>query len=90
MAEDRIMLPHKLTLNERSALTMTGVTEVVSFDDGAVVLHTDLGTLVIQGKELQLKTLSLDGGQVAVDGHITALIYEEPRPAGGLLRRLFG
>ena len=89
MAEERIQLPHKLTLNERKALTMTGVTEVVSFDDGAVILKTGLGTLVVQGKDLQLKTLSLDGGQVAVDGHVTALVYEENRPGGGALRRLF-
>lgn len=90
MAEDKLQLPHKLTLNERKNLTMTGVTEVVSFDDGAVILKTSLGTLVIQGRELQLKTLSLDGGQVAVDGHIAALLYEEPRQGGGFWRRLFG
>ena len=90
MAEEKLLLPHKLTLNERKALTMTGVTEVVSFDDSAVVLRTELGTLVIQGKELKLKTLSLDGGQVAVDGHVAALIYEEPRNPGGVLRKLFG
>lgn len=83
-------LPHKLTLNERSNLTMTGVTEVVSFDDSAVVLRTQLGVLTVHGKQLQLKTLSVEGGQVAVDGHITALIYEEPRPEGGFLRRLLG
>lgn len=87
MAEER--LPHKLQLNERRQLTMTGVTEVVSFDDSTVVLQTSLGTLIVQGKELQLKTLSLDGGQVAVDGNISAMTYEEPRPAGGW-RRLFG
>ena len=79
MATENLQFPHKLTLNERKQLTMTGVTEVVSFDDGAVVLHTQLGTLEIQGEELKLKTLSIDGGQVAVDGHICALIYEEPR-----------
>ena len=78
-----IHLPHKLTLNERKQLTMTGVTEVVSFDDTAVVLRTVLGTLEVQGQELQLKTLSIDGGQVAVDGHICALYYEEPRQSGG-------
>lgn len=82
-------LPHKLQLNERRQLTMTGVTEVVSFDDGTVILQTSLGTLIVQGKELQLKTLSLDGGQVAVDGNISSLSYEEPRAAGGW-RRLFG
>jgi len=81
-------LPHKLTLNERKQLTMTGVSEVVSFDDAAVVLNTSLGTLVIQGRDLQLKTLSLDGGQVAVDGTITSLGYEEPRTSGSWLSRL--
>jgi len=89
MADDRMQLPHKLTLNERKNLTVTGVTEVVSFDENAVVVHTALGTLIVQGKDLSLKTLSLDGGQVAVDGHVAALIYEEPR-AGGFMRRLFG
>ena len=83
-------LPHKLQLNERRQLTMTGVTEVVSFDEGAVILQTSLGTLVVQGRELQLKTLSLEGGQVAVDGNISALTYEEPRQSGGWRRRLFG
>lgn len=81
-------LPHKLQLNERQQLTMTGVTEVVSFEDTAVVLQTSLGTLVIQGRELQLKTLSLDGGHVAVDDTVCSLVYEEPRQPGGW-RRLF-
>lgn len=88
MTPEKIQLPHKLTLNERKNLTMTGVTEVVSFDDTSVVLHTGLGTLEVQGQQLQLKTLSIDGGQVAVDGHISALYYEEPRPAGGFWSRL--
>ena len=88
MAEER--LPHKMTMNERRELTMTGVTEVVSFEESSVVLRTSLGTLMVHGRELQLKTLSLDGGQVAVDGHISALVYEEPRQEGGWLRRLLG
>lgn len=86
MAENQ--LPHKLCLNERRELTMTGVTEVVSFEENAVVLHTGLGTLIVQGKDLQLKTLSLEGGQVAVEGTVSALIYEEPRVGGW--RRIFG
>ena len=80
-------MPHKLQLSERQKLTMTGVTEVVSFDENAVVLQTSLGTLLIQGQGLQLKTLSLEGGQVAVDGTVTSLTYEEPRQ-DGLFRRL--
>ena len=80
-------LPHKLQLNERTSLTMTGVAEVVSFDEKTVVLQTSLGLLVIQGQQLQLKNLTLEGGQVAVEGSIRALSYEEPRQTGW--RRLF-
>lgn len=86
---DSTHLPHKLCLNERKELTMTGATEVISFDDSAVVLRTCLGTLVIQGQDLQLKTLSLEGGQVAVEGSISALTYEESRQ-GSRWRRWLG
>lgn len=88
MGDEKNLLPHRLTLNERRQLTMTGVSEVVSFDDTAVILRTELGTLVIQGEQLQLKTLSLEGGQVAVEGTISALHYEQSRQGGGWLRRL--
>ena len=85
-----IQLPHKLTLQGRSNLSMTGVTEVASFDENAVILHTELGTLIVQGKDLQLKTLSTESGQVIVEGKVSALVYEEPRPAGGFWSRMFG
>lgn len=87
MAEQQI-LPHNLTLNERKKLALTGATEVVSFDEASVVVNTPLGTLVIQGRELQLKTLTENGGNVAVEGYITSLSYEEPRPSGSWLGRL--
>jgi len=90
MAEQKMSLPHKLTLNERKTLTVTGVTEVVSFDETAVIAHTDLGTLVVQGKDLQLKTLLPEGEQVGIEGHISAVIYEEPKATGSLWRRLLG
>lgn len=83
-------LPHKITLDQRQKLAVSGVTEVVSFDETAVVLRTELGTLLVQGRDLQLKTLSVEGGQVAVDGTVSALVYEEPRDRQGWLRRLLG
>ena len=87
MAQEQ--MPHDLTLRQRQKLTMTGVTEVVSFDETAVLLQTGLGTLAVHGQGLQLKQLSTDGGQVCVEGSISALVYEEPRQ-GGWLRRLMG
>ena len=86
MASDLPTL-HKLSLDERKKLTMTGVNEVLRFDDTAVALSTALGNLTVYGQQLQLKSLSLEGGQVAVEGQIAALIYEEPRPAGRFWRR---
>ncbi len=87
MAEEQ--LHHELTLKQRQKLVMSGVSEVVSFEDTAIVLETALGTLVVQGRELRLRTLSVEGGQVAVEGNVSALIYEESRQ-GGWLRRLLG
>ena len=86
---DNLQLPHKLTLNERNKLTLTGVTEVVSFDETLVALHTALGILEIHGQELKLKNLSMEGGQMEVSGRISGLFYEEPRQSGGFWSRLF-
>lgn len=82
-------LPHSLTLEGRQRLTMTGVTEVVRFDEEEVWLRTELGNLLIQGRELKLKTLCPEGGQVEVEGAVAAISYQEPRSPGffrGLLR----
>lgn len=87
MAQEQ--MPHRLALAERERLTVTGVAEVIRFEDTAVVLQTGMGMLTVQGSTLQLKTLSLEGGQVEVEGSISALIYEEPR-GHGWLGRLFG
>ena len=86
---NEIILPHKLTLVGRKELTLTGVTEVIRFDEQAVVLKTGLGLLTVHGQDLHLKNLSLEGGQAAVEGTVSALVYEEPRKTGAL-RRLFG
>lgn len=86
MAQEQ--MPHKLMLNERRDLTVTGVTEVVSFDDALVVLLTELGKLTVHGGSLQLK--QLEGGQVKVEGTVTALVYEENGPGRNFWGRLFG
>ena len=83
-------MPHALALTERKKLTMTGVAEVVSFDETFVVLKTALGTLVVQGTGLQLKQLTPEGGNVTVEGEISALQYEQSRQRGGWAGRLFG
>lgn len=83
---------HSLSLKNREKLTLDGITEVVSFDDGAVVLNTAMGALTVEGEGLHVTKLLLDCGEVAVEGRITALLYAErcERTKGGLFRRFGG
>lgn len=91
MEEKALEQPHKLTLDERKRLTMTGVTDVESFDEEMVVLHTVKGTVVVRGSQLHLQMLSLEGGQVHVDGTVDSLTYEDSTPGGSsFFSRLFG
>ena len=89
MTEQKVF-PHLLSLNERKELTVTGVTEVVSFDEETAVMKTSLGALTVHGRQLQLKNLSTNGGQVEVSGTVSALIYQQNKPTGSWVRRLFG
>ena len=82
------MAEQKLSLEDRSRLTLTGVSHVVRFEEELVVLETDLGTLHVHGRELKLQDLSLEGSRAAVEGQISALIYEESRERG-IWGRLF-
>lgn len=82
--------PHRLVLEGRRKLTMTGVVEVESFDESAIQLTTTRGGVCIRGTGLHLQMLSLDGGQVAVDGTVDAITYEDDTPAVGFFARLFG
>ena len=54
------------------------------------MLQTCMGLLQVQGSGLQLKNLSLEGGQVEVDGTVSSLVYEEARHTGSWVSRLFG
>lgn len=83
------LMPHSLTLKGRKSLSITGVSEVVSVEEDLVAVKTGLGLLVIHGRGLKIRTLNPEGGRVEVDGHVTAMVYEEPKK-GGMMRRLFG
>lgn len=82
--------PHKLVLDEGARLSVTGVSQVLSFDENAVTLETARGLLQVRGKDLKLRALAPEGGQVDIAGQVELLAYEEARPAGGLFRRLWG
>ena len=85
-------LHHRLELEGRERLTVSGVEDVERFDESCIVMSTCVGTLIISGEELHIGKLSLDGGELHVDGHIDAVTYEESAQQRGasLFSRLFG
>ena len=81
--------PNTLILENRSRLSLTGVTDVGSFDEETALVETGLGTLVIRGSGLHMERLSLETGEVTVAGNVDALEYHAARGKSGLLGRLF-
>lgn len=82
---------HRLELDGRERLVVSGVEDVERFDESGIVMSTSAGILTVTGEGLHIGKLSLDGGELHVDGRIDSLAYEEPvLGGGGLLRRLFG
>ena len=90
--DDMIGMQHRLELEGRERLLVTGVEEVERFDEEEIVMNTTAGTLVVGGSRLHIGKLNLDGGELHVDGTIHTLFYEDTPVGsqGGLLRRLFG
>lgn len=82
---------HHLILEDRQRLSVSGVEEVESFDETAIVMHTTQGALVIRGENLHIEKLSLDGGDLKVEGDVDSLTYEDDRgqSSGGFFARLF-
>lgn len=86
-----IQAAHRLELEGRERLTVSGVEDVERFDETGIVMSTSVGTLVITGEDLHIGKLSLDGGELHVDGKIDSLTYEDQgQGRGGFLSRLFG
>ena len=81
---------HQITLEGRERLTVSGVEDVERFDENMIVMSTAAGTLVVTGEGLHIGKLTLDGGELHVDGRIDAMSYEEVGRSGGLFSRLFG
>ena len=92
MEEKAINISHKLTLDNRKEAFLTGVKDVISFDEKEVLLQTSEGRLQIRGSQLHVKGLNLEKGEAALAGHVDSLVYlskESPRKEEPLFTRLF-
>ena len=74
---------HAINLMHRESMTATGVLDVVSFDEETIIAETELGMLIIRGINLHVNRLNLENGELAIDGEISSITYED---SGGFVK----
>lgn len=84
---------HKITLTNRRTCNINGVSDVLSFDIHEILLETEQGMLMIKGDDLHVNRLTLDKGEVDIDGKIDSLTYSDStgyaNKSESLLSKLF-
>ena len=91
MPEQKPALPHNVILEDRRLLTVSGVSDVDSFDEHTVTIFTDLGELIVRGSDLHINRLSVELGELLLEGSIASLTYQDsaPKTAGGFFSKVF-
>mgnify|MGYP002799306062 FL=1 len=93
MEEKREKRGHRLTIDNRKNGTISGVSDVLAFDVNEIRLETELGMLTVRGKELHISRLTLDQGEVDLEGTVESLVYSNGPVRGkhraGSWKRLF-
>lgn len=82
-------LPHHIIIEGRSRVTISGVEDVESFDETGVSLQTSKGSLIVSGGDLRVDRLSIDKGELNIEGRIDSLQYADEARSGGFWSRLF-
>ncbi|AFM39182.1 sporulation protein YabP [Desulfosporosinus acidiphilus SJ4] len=89
---DYIGKGHRLVMENRETLALTGIKKVQSFDPKEIILETELGVLSIKGEQLGIKQLNLEESMVDIEGFVSALIYHRGTGGGsrqGLMHKIF-
>ena len=90
MEQKQLSVPHNIIIEDRKNVSISGVTDVESFDEETVILMTDLGELVIKGFGLHISKIDVVSGDLALEGEIYSIGYSDTQAVGGgLLSRLF-
>ena len=79
MAENKIDTGHMLKVDNRDHGTITGVTDVISFDEKEILLKTKAGTMTVCGSALTLTRLDLENGETDIQGKVDSIIYSKEK-----------
>lgn len=78
-----------ILMENRQRLNISGVIEVVNFDEETICVNTELGLLTVKGQQLKVNKLNLDNTELLVEGQISSLIYSENYTKTGFFQKLF-
>ncbi len=88
--EDNIRLEHKIIIDERKNLIISGVKEVKSFDDETVVLDSVMGKITVKGERLHIISFNTETGDLTAEGKIHAVVYiSDENRSGGFMSKIF-
>ena len=90
MEERSAAKSHKIILGNRRTGNFTGVRDVISFDPKEILLETEMGMLQIKGEDLHVSRLTLDKGEVDVQGIVTSMVYSEVENYGKKAENFLG
>ena len=68
---------HTVYIDRRESVSVTGVLDVISFDEGTIIAETELGALIIRGENLHVNKLNLEDGELSIDGEVSNVTYED-------------
>ncbi len=87
--EETAQKNHNVIIEDRKKFTLSGVKEVLAFDDESIALETVMGKLYIKGAGLHILSFESEIGDLAGEGRLHAVIYTAEEPNGGFFHRLF-
>lgn len=80
---------HTLSMENRESITLTGVSDVESFNEDEVMAVTDYGNILIKGSSLSVEVLDLQTGNLSITGIISALVYSTATVQKGFFKKVF-
>lgn len=93
MEEKQMQRAHKVVVVGRKSGTVSGISDVLSFDENEIVLDTEMGLLTIKGKDLHISRLSIELGEADMEGKVDSMVYSErghkKKQEGSFVSRMF-
>ncbi len=88
--EENNFLIHNVIIEGRKKLDISGVKEVISFDDETVLLDSAMGRITVKGDMLHIQSFNTETGDLCVTGKIYAVVYmSEEKSSGGFISKIF-